>query len=161
MADLALLPAGSPIPDFSFTDKSGTSRNTRDLRGKPLVVYFYPKDDTPGCTKEACGFRDSHADFDRQGVTVIGVSPDTDDSHERFRSKHDLPFGLASDPDHTIARAFGAWGPKTRMGRTYDGIHRVTFVVDADGKISKVYPEVKPEAHASEILQHLTTQSRS
>lgn len=156
MPDLDLLRPGQPVPDFSF-DENGKTRNTSDLRGKPFVVYFYPKDDTPGCTKEACAFRDMYPDFEKAGIPVIGVSPDDQESHERFRSKYDLPFALASDPDHSIASAFGAWGEKTRMGRTYEGVHRVTFVVDSDGKISTVYPKVDPDSHATEILAHLSS----
>jgi thioredoxin-dependent peroxiredoxin len=155
MADIPLLREGSEAPPFSYRDADGRTLDTGDLCGGPFVVYFYPKDDTPGCTQEACGFRDSYEEFAAAGVPVIGVSPDEDESHTKFRRKHNLPFGLASDTDHTIAEAYGVWGEKVFMGRRYHGVHRVTYVVNADGRIAKVYPKVKPAEHARQILSDL------
>lgn len=155
MADPEFPQPGAQAPSFTFLDADGGEWKTTALAGKAFVVYFYPRDDTPGCTKEACGFRDAHADFARQGVTVIGVSPDDDDSHRKFRQKHDLPFGLAADTSHAIARAYGAWGPKKFMGREYEGVRRISFLVDSQGRIAKIYPKVKPTEHAREILADL------
>jgi len=157
MGQPAPLQQGHPAPTFSFREANGASRSTSDLKGNPFVIYFYPKDDTPGCTKEACGFRDHYDAFTRRGVTVIGISPDGDESHHRFRNKFNLPFALASDEDHSISKAYGVFGPKTFMGRSYEGVHRVTFLVDAGGRIAKVYPKVKPEEHAQEILADLSS----
>lgn len=159
MSTLSLLCEGEKAPGFSFTEADGTARNTGELLGRPYLVYFYPKDDTPGCTKEACAFRDNHPEFLARGTTVIGVSPDDEDSHDTFRRKFGLPFALASDTDHRIAKAFGAWGPKQFMGRRYEGVHRVSFLVDGTGRIGRVYPKVKPEHHAKEILRDLETLS--
>ncbi len=153
MSNLTLLRKGQPIPSFSFKEADGTERNSRDLAGAFSVIYFYPKDDTPGCTKEACGFRDQHQKYVDQGIKVIGVSPDDEASHQKFRQKFALPFALGSDTDHEIAKAFGAWGPKTRMGRTYEGVHRVTFLIDQENRVAHVYPKVQPEQHAEEILR--------
>lgn len=153
MSDLRLLSAGQPAPSFSYTEGDGSIHNTRDLAKKPYVVYFYPKDDTPGCTKEACAFRDTQPEFLRRGLTVIGVSPDDDASHQKFRAKFNLPFALASDPDHTICKAFGAWGPKSFMGRQYEGVHRVTFLINEEGRVARTYPNLKPEEHARRILE--------
>lgn len=155
MAALTPLSKGASAPHFPYLEADGTVRNTNELAGQSYLVYFYPKDDTPGCTKEACAFRDQHEEFLRQKVTVIGVSPDDDASHATFRKKFNLPFALASDPDHAIADAYGVWGPKNFMGRQYDGVHRVTFVIDPHGRVARVYPKVKPEQHAHEILQDL------
>ncbi len=149
------IPEGHPAPSFPFTEANGTARNTTDLIGRPFVVYFYPKDDTPGCTKEACGFRDNFPEFQKLEIPVIGVSPDSETSHAKFREKHNLPFALASDEDHSIAKAFGVWGEKQFMGRRFDGVHRTTFIVDPRGQIAKVYPKVKPAEHAREILEDL------
>lgn len=157
MSNLSLLNEGQPVPAFTYREADGNTRNTKDLIGSSYVVYFYPKDDTPGCTKEACGFRDQYQEFIDKNLTVIGVSPDSDDSHEKFRRKFNLPFPLASDPDHRIAKAFGAWGPKTFMGRDYEGVHRVTFLIDAGGHVSRVYPKVMPDQHAQQILQDAST----
>lgn len=152
-SDLPLLSAGQPAPAFSFTDGDGTVRHTRELANKSYIVYFYPKDDTPGCTKEACAFRDLHPEFTRHGLTVIGVSPDDDTSHEKFREKYQLPFALASDPDHALAKQFGVWGPKKFMGREYEGVHRVTFLIDERGLVARAYPNLKPEQHAHQLLK--------
>ena len=147
--------AGQPAPRFPFTEADGTLRDTAELLGRFFIVYFYPKDDTPGCTKEACGFRDSYVEFQELDIPVIGVSPDPGPSHLKFRNKHGLPFALASDEDHSIAEAFGVWGEKQFMGRRFDGIHRTTFIVDPHGRVAKIYPKVKPAEHAREILNDL------
>ncbi|MFH1086918.1 MAG: thioredoxin-dependent thiol peroxidase [Chloroflexota bacterium] len=142
-------------PDFALTADTGEQVTLSGLRGKKVVLYFYPKDDTPGCTKEACSFRDDHSLFVMKGAVVIGVSPDGQQSHQKFRSKFALPFFLLSDPDHQVAAAYGAWGEKTMYGRTYEGILRSTFVIDKEGKVLKAFPKVKPEGHAQEVLQYL------
>lgn len=152
IAQAAPLAEGAPAPAFTYLTADGASHSTADFAGRPYVVYFYPKDDTPGCTKQACSFRDRYADFREAGVAVIGVSVDSDASHARFRNKYDLPFGLAADPEKRIVTAFGVWGEKKFMGRAYAGTHRITFLVGADGRIAKVWPKVKPENHAAEVL---------
>ena len=117
-----------------------------------MVLFFYPKDDTPGCTKEACAFRDEHAQFDEADAVVLGVSCDSVAKHDKFISKFDLPFLLLSDEDQTIVNAYGSWGPKKFMGKEYEGIHRISFLIDPQGKIQKIWPKVKPEEHAAEVL---------
>jgi peroxiredoxin Q/BCP len=117
------------------------------------VLYFYPKDDTPGCTKEACSFRDAFSKFKKQDITVLGVSPDKEAAHKKFETKYQLPFTLLADTDHSIAESYGVWGEKKFMGRTYMGVHRTTFLIDEKGKIKKVFEKVKPEDHASEVLE--------
>ena len=146
------LAVGSPAPVFSFQTAQGAQRSTAELMGRPFVVYFYPKDDTPGCTTQACSFRDRYADFVSAGLPVIGVSTDSEASHLKFRSKFDLPFGLTADTEKQVVSAYGVWGEKKFMGRTYLGTHRVTFLVGAEGHIAKVWPKVKPEDHAAEVL---------
>lgn len=146
------LQAGAPAPEFTYRTPAGEERSTAALRGAPYLVYFYPKDDTPGCTKEACAFRDLFADYSAAGVTIIGVSADSEKSHGKFREKFALPFPLASDPDSRVVDAFGAFGEKKFMGKTYEGIHRMSFLVGPEGKIVKSYPKVKPEEHAAEVL---------
>lgn len=152
---IQLISTGEEAPHFSFQDAKGETHSTRELRGQSWVVYFYPRDNTPGCTKEACGFRDRQPEIDGLGATVIGVSPDDEQSHARFREKYDLPFGLAADLDGEIAEAYGAWGPKKHMDRSYAGVHRVTFVVDKDGRIAAVFPKVNPVEHAEEVIRSL------
>ncbi|HCM25759.1 MAG: peroxiredoxin [Treponema sp. GWB1_62_6] len=147
-----MLKEGDRIPAFELEDQEGKKRSSADFAGKPLVVYFYPKDDTPGCTKEACGIRDSWAEFRARGVSVVGISADSSVSHAKFVKKFDLPFILLADPDKEAIRAFGAWGEKTMYGKSYEGILRSTFVVGADGIIMKTFPKVSPEGHAAEIL---------
>jgi peroxiredoxin Q/BCP len=126
-----------------------------DLQGSPYILYVYPADDTPGCTKEACSFRDNYQAFKQAGVEVYGVSPDSVASHVKFRDKYHLPFRLLADPEHALADALGAWGEKSYMGKTSTGILRATFVIGADGRVQHVYPQVKPDEHASEILRDL------
>jgi len=148
---LSLKP-GDAAPDFTAPVNGGGTLTLSSLRGRNVVLYFYPKDDTPGCTKEACGFRDAHADFVRAGAVVLGVSPDPVKAHDKFTAKFSLPFTLVSDTDHAIADAYGVWGEKVFMGRRYQGVHRVTFLIGKDGRIRAVWPEVKPAEHAAEVL---------
>jgi thioredoxin-dependent peroxiredoxin len=146
------LKVGDIAPDFSAPTNGGRQISLADFKDKNVILYFYPKDDTPGCTKEACGFRDHFAEFEKKGAVVLGVSCDSTDSHDKFSAKFKLPFTLVSDADGKIVRAYGVWGEKTAMGRTYEGIHRVTFLIGPDGRIKNIWPEVKPEAHAEEVL---------
>jgi len=149
------LEEGDPAPDFSARATGGLELSLSDLRGKNVILYFYPKDDTPGCTKEACGFRDYFAEMRKRGALVVGVSKDTAKSHEKFAEKFDLPFPLLSDQDHKIAEAYGVWGEKKFMGRTFMGMHRVTFLIGEDGRIRKIWRQVKPDVHAEEVLEAL------
>jgi peroxiredoxin Q/BCP len=149
--------AGDPAPDFALPDETGTIHRLSDQRGRWTIVYFYPKDDTPGCTTEACEFRDASADLEADGAVVWGISPDDGASHARFRGKFDLPFVLLSDEDHAVADAWGAWGEKIRYGRPTMGILRFTFLVDPDGLIARAWPQVKPEGHAAEVQAALAT----
>lgn len=144
---------GTAAPAFKTTDANGETVNLKDFRGKKVALYFYPKDDTPGCTKEACSFRDAFSKFKKQGITILGVSPDSEKSHQKFTAKYKLPFTLLADTDHSIADAYGVYGEKKFMGRTYMGIHRTTFLIDEKGKIKKVFEKVKPEDHADEVLE--------
>ena len=143
---------GTAAPAFKTTDANGEPVNLKDFRGKKVVLYFYPKDDTPGCTKEACSFRDAFSKFKKQGITILGVSPDSEKSHQKFTAKYKLPFTLLADTDHSIADAYGVYGEKKFMGRTYMGIHRTTFLIDEKGKIKKVFEKVNAEDHADEVL---------
>lgn len=146
---------GSKAPEFSLLDENGAPRRLSDFRGKPVVLYFYPKDDTPGCTTEACGFRDDYSAYEKAGVVILGVSPDTPQKHTKFKSKYNLPFTLLADSDHKVCEQYGVWGRKKFMGREYDGVFRTTFLIDAQGVILKVFEKVKPEHHSQEILQAL------
>lgn len=146
------LSVGAKAPVFTYRTADGQEHSTANLHGKPFVVYFYPKDMTPGCTTQACGFRDSYADYEKAGLAVIGVSADSEESHGKFRSKHELPFGLASDPERKVIEAYGVWGPKLFMGNSFLGIHRISFLVGPDGTIAKVYPKVKVADHAETVL---------
>jgi peroxiredoxin Q/BCP len=148
---------GTSAPNFTATDANGATVRLKDLRGHKVVLYFYPKDDTPGCTKEACSFRDAFSDFKKQGIEVLGVSVDSEASHKKFAAKYQLPFTLLADPDHLIADAYGVYGEKKFMGRTYMGVKRITFLIDEKGKIKKVFEKVKPEAHAREVLEAFET----
>ena len=144
---------GTPAPQFSLPDAEGNIVRLKDLRGEKVVLYFYPKDDTPGCTREACSFRDAFSKFKKRGIRVLGVSPDTEASHKKFATKYKLPFTLLADNDHSVAEAYGVYGQKKFMGRTYMGILRTTFLIDEKGKIRKVFEKVKPDEHAEEVLQ--------
>ena len=146
---------GAPAPDFELTSDEGETVTLSALRGKPVVLYFYPKDDTPGCTTEACEFRDAYDRFRDQGVEILGVSPDTEASHQKFKSKYELPFPLLADPDHRAAEAFGVWKEKRNYGKTYMGIERSTFVIDADGKVAKAMRGIRPAGHAAHVLETL------
>jgi thioredoxin-dependent peroxiredoxin len=146
---------GKPAPDFELESDSGHTVRLSDLRGKPVVLYFYPKDDTPGCTKQACGIRDVYGEFERAGAVVLGVSPDTVKSHVKFKGKYELPFTLLADPDKEVANAYGVWGEKERAGRRYFGIKRSTFVIAADGTVKKAMLNVKPDTHADDVLAAL------
>ena len=144
---------GNVAPNFTAKNAAGETVRLKDLRGKKVVLYFYPKDDTPGCTKEACSFRDAFADFKKKGIEVLGVSVDSEASHKKFAAKYGLPFTLLADPDHSIADTYGVYGEKKFMGRTYMGVKRITFLIDEKGKIKKVFEKVKPEEHAQEVLE--------
>ena len=146
---------GSPAPDFDLVADDGTHVRLADLRGKPVVLFFYPKDNTPGCTSEACEFRDRDAPLRAKGAVVLGVSPDSTASHVRFRSNFDLPFRLLSDPDHTAMSAYGVWGEKVLYGRHFLGVIRSTFLIDAQGRIAAVWPKVKVAGHADSVLSAL------
>jgi peroxiredoxin Q/BCP len=147
-----MIEEGSPAPDFELTSDSGETVKLSSLRGKPVVLYFYPKDDTPGCTTQACGIRDAYGEFERAGAVVLGVSPDDEKSHVKFRKKHELPFTLLADTEHEVAERYGVWGEKKFMGRTYMGVKRWTFVIAEDGTVKKVFPDVKPAEHADNVL---------
>ena len=146
---------GEKAPDFTAPANGGGKVSLADFKGKNVVLYFYPKDDTPGCTKEACAFRDEFAAFKRKGAVVLGVSVDSAKSHDKFAKKFELPFTLVSDEDKKIVQAYGVWGKKSFMGRTYLGTHRVTFLIGPDGRIKRIWPKVKPEEHAEEVLAAL------
>jgi thioredoxin-dependent peroxiredoxin len=148
-----VLSAGEQAPAFELLDNEGNLHKLSDFKGQTIVVYFYPRDDTPGCTKEACSFRDAYADFREAGVEVIGISPDNEGSHSKFINKYQLPFVLLSDPDHKVCDAFGAWGLKKMYGREYEGVFRTTFVIDPDGVIKHVFENVKPADHSQEVLE--------
>ena len=151
-----MIEEGQPAPNFELQSDSGETVELAGLRGKPVVLYFYPKDDTPGCTTQACGIRDAYGEFERAGAVVLGVSPDDEGSHVKFKEKYELPFALLADPDHAVAEQYGAWGEKTYMGRTYLGVLRSTFVIAADGTVTKVMRNVKPATHADDVLDALT-----
>ena len=143
---------GDSVPSFSLVDQRGETLSSDSLSGKPFVLYFYPKDDTPGCTREACGFRDDHGKFRAEGIPVVGVSPDDSKSHARFAEKYGLNFPLLSDADKTLAKAFGVWVKKQNYGREYMGIERSTFLVDANGKIQKAWRRVRVDGHVAAVL---------
>ncbi|MBI2928484.1 MAG: thioredoxin-dependent thiol peroxidase [Verrucomicrobia bacterium] len=149
------LKEGDPAPGFTALTNGGGTVSLADLKGKHVVLYFYPRDDTPGCTKEACAFRDEFAAFQRKGAVVLGVSVDPVKAHEKFAAKFKLPFPLLADEDKQIVRAYGVWGEKTFMGREFLGTHRVTFLIGPDGRIKKIWPSVKPAEHAAEVLAAL------
>jgi thioredoxin-dependent peroxiredoxin len=146
---------GKPAPDFELASDSGETVSLANLRGRPVVLYFYPKDDTPGCTKQACGIRDAYGEFERAGAVVLGVSPDDEGSHVKFKQKYELPFTLLADTDHAVAEQYGVWAQKSYMGRKYMGVNRSTFVIDAEGTVKKVLRDVKPGTHADEVLAAL------
>lgn len=142
-------------PSFTLPDQDGKEHRLADYEGQWILLYFYPKDDTPGCTKEACMIRDAWSKFKKLGIKVFGVSTDSTKSHAKFVDKYDLPFTLLSDEDKSLVKTYGVWGEKKFMGRTFMGIKRMSFLIDPKGKIAKIYPDVKPEEHATEVLQDL------
>jgi thioredoxin-dependent peroxiredoxin len=146
------LKEGDLAPGFTAATNGGGKVSLSDLRGKHVILYFYPRDNTPGCTKEACAFRDDYGAFSKKGAVVLGVSTDSAASHDKFAGKYQLPFTLVSDEDKQIALAYGVWGEKTFLGRKYQGMHRATFLIGPDGKIKKIWPTVKPAEHAQEVL---------
>ena len=151
----AMIEEGRPAPDFTLTSDSGDSVTLSQFRGSPVVLYFYPRDDTPGCTAQACGIRDAWREFERTGAVVLGVSPDKPSKHVKFREKYGLPFTLLSDEQHEVAAKYGTWVEKSMYGKTYMGVERSTFVIDADGNVAKVMRKVKPAEHADDVLAAL------
>lgn len=149
---MSLLEVGAKAPDFTAINQMGESVSLADFKGKKVVLYFYPKDDTPGCTKEACGFRDDFSKFKKANIEILGVSVDDEKSHKSFAQKYNLPFTLLADTDKNIVQAYGAWGEKNMYGRKYMGTNRITYLIDETGRIAAVFPKVKPEEHAEEIL---------
>ncbi len=143
---------GAPAPDFELLDENGIPVRLSDFRGRPVVLFFYPKDDTPGCTKEACSFRDSYDVYREHGAVILGVSRDNAASHTKFKAKYSLPFTLLSDPDATVARAYDVWRQRSFAGKKYMGIYRSTFVIDAEGNVAKAMYGVRPEGHAQAVL---------
>ncbi len=150
-----MIEIGKKAPDFTLNDQDGNSRKLSDYRGKPVVLYFYPKDDTPGCTKEACSFRDNIDSFKKKGIEVLGVSADDEISHIKFRKKYDLPFDLLADTEKKAVEKYGVWVEKNMYGRKKWGIARKTFIIDPDGKIAHVFNKVKTEIHAQEVLDKM------
>lgn len=144
---------GEPAPDFTATTDAGEQVSLSDFRGKPVVLYFYPRDDTPGCTTQACGIRDAYTEFERAGAVVLGVSPDSARKHVKFKEKYELPFTLLADTEHEVAERYGTWGEKRYMGKLY--VQRATFLIAPDGTVAKVWPKVKPDTHADEVLAAL------
>ena len=148
-----VLEIGTQAPPFKIEDSQGIMHSLTDYEGQTIVLYFYPKDDTPGCTKEACSFRDSYQDFKLAGVEVIGISPDSTQSHNKFADKYELPFILLSDPDHKVCKAYGVWGLKKYMGREYEGVYRTTYIIGPTGEIKRVFENVKPSDHSQAVLE--------
>jgi peroxiredoxin Q/BCP len=146
---------GKPAPDFALETDSGETVKLSDLRGKQVVLYFYPKDDTPGCTTQACGIRDTYGEFENAGAVVFGISPDDATSHEKFKQKYSLPFTLLADEGHKVAEEYGVWVERKNYGKTYMGIERSTFIIDGDGRVAKIMRHVKPDTHAEAVLAAL------
>ena len=147
-----MIAKGAQAPDFELPDQDGNPVALKSLRGQRVVLYFYPKADTPGCTTQACGIRDAYGEFERAGAVVLGVSPDDGASHVKFREKYELPFTLLADTGHEVAELYGVWGEKKYMGRTYEGVFRSTFVIAEDGTVKSVMHDVKPATHADDVL---------
>ena len=150
-----MIEEGKPAPDFELESDSGETVKLSDFHGRPVVLYFYPKDDTPGCTTQACEFRDAYDVFRDRGAEVLGVSPDDVASHERFKTKYELPFTLLADPDHKVAEKFGVWGERNAYGKKYMGINRSTFIIDSDGNVARAMLGIKPAGHAADVLESL------
>jgi peroxiredoxin Q/BCP len=149
--------AGDVAPDFALPDDTGKVRTLSEFQGKTVLIYFYPKDDTPGCTTEACNFRDDYSAYEKAGVVILGISPDTVKSHVKFKSKYELPFPLLADSDHQVCEAYGVWGLKKFMGREYMGVLRTTFLIGSDGNVKDVFENVKPAEHSTQVLESLRT----
>ena len=149
------LSAGIPAPDFELLDDTNTPRKLSDFRGRNVILYFYPADDTPGCTKEACNFRDDYSAYENAGVVILGISPDTVASHVKFKKKFQLPFPLLADVGHKVCDLYGTWGPKKFMGKEYEGVLRTTFLIDENGNIAQVFENVRPAEHSTELLSAL------
>jgi len=147
--------AGIPAPDFELLDDTNVMRKLSDYRGRNVVLYFYPADDTPGCTKEACNFRDDYSAYEKANVVILGVSPDSVESHVKFKRKFQLQFPLLADEGHKVCDAYGAWGPKKYLGKSYEGVLRTTFLIDGNGNIIKVFENVRPAEHSAELLSEL------
>jgi peroxiredoxin Q/BCP len=147
--------AGNPAPDFTLADETSTVRHLSDYRGRPVVLYFYPKDDTHGCTTEACNFRDDYSAYVDANVIILGVSPDSVESHAKFKKKHSLPFPLLADEQHEVCEQYGVWSLKKFMGREYMGVLRTSFLIDSGGKVKRVFENVKPAGHSAEVLAAL------
>lgn len=152
MAKIELLSPGDTAPDFKVKDQDGQEISLAAFKGKKVILYFYPKDNTPGCTKEACNLRDNHAALTEKGFVVLGVSADSEKSHQKFITKYDLPFALLADTEHEILNKYKVWGEKSMYGRKYEGIHRVTYIIDEEGKIEHVIPKVKTGDHTAQVL---------
>ena len=146
---------GREAPDFELPSESGERVRLSDLRGRPVVLYFYPRDDTPGCTAQACGIRDSYGDFEERGAVVLGVSTDDETSHMKFKQKYGLPFTLLADTEHDVAETYGVWKEKSFGGKKYWGVERSTFLIDKEGRVAKVMRRVKPDTHAGQVLEAL------
>ena len=146
---------GQEAPDFELTSDSGDQIRLSQFRGQPVVLYFYPRDDTPGCTAQACSIRDNYGDFEERGAVVLGVSPDKETAHVKFKQKYGLPFTLLADPEHDVSEEYGVWGERKYMGRTYMGVERSTFLIDSEGRIAKVMRRVKPDTHVKQVLAAL------
>jgi thioredoxin-dependent peroxiredoxin len=146
---------GREAPDFELTSDAGERVKLSQFRGKPVVLYFYPKDDTPGCTTQARGIRDNYDAFQERGAVVLGVSPDAETSHVKFKQKYGLPYTLLADPQHTVSELYGVWGERKYMGRTYMGVERSTFLIDSEGRVARVMRKVNPDTHVEQVLQAL------
>jgi peroxiredoxin Q/BCP len=146
---------GKAAPDFTLADQQGRKVTLSKLKGSPVVLYFYPKDDTPGCTTEACNFRDSFADYKKAGAVILGISPDDSESHAKFAKKFDLPFPLLADHEKKVSEAYGVWKEKSMYGKKYMGVERTTFLIDAQGVVHKAYPKVKVPGHSDAVLEAL------
>ena len=152
---MAFIEAGSPAPDFTLPDKDGSLVTLSQFRGRKVVVYFYPRDNTPGCTRQACAFAGAFKEFEKLGVTVIGISKDSTASHQKFAERHSLPFIMLSDPERQAIEAFGVWQEKKNYGKVSMGVVRSTFIINAEGIIEKVMPKVKPDTNAAEVLEYI------
>ena len=149
---------GQRAPEFELPDEKGVTHHLSDYRGSYLLLYFYPKDDTPGCTTEACNFRDDYSHYDQNNVIILGVSPDSPESHAKFKNKYKLPFSLLADEGHQVCELYGVWGPKNNFGKEYAGVHRTTYLIDPEGKVKKVFKKVSPAKHNAEVLASIKSE---